>query len=151
MSNVSVPGLHDDVMGSAGGEGSHGPHCTHIAGVALSSWVMWVTFIILSSESGITGWTQRVGLASVVSPEHCSKSTTWSVTSVAAAAENLNVMFLLWLKLSATHILLPQQSNLNVIERKFKRQILKPDPIILAHNAVKWSFNSIWNNVVNFF
>ena len=104
----------------------------YTAGVALSSWVMWVTFIILSSESGITGWTQRVGLASVVSPEHCSKSTTWSVTSVAAAAENLNVMFLLWLKLSATHILLPQQSNLNVIERKFKRQILKPDPIILA-------------------
>ena len=33
--------------------------------------------------------------------------------------------------LSATHILLPQQPNLNVIERKFKRQILKPDPIIL--------------------
>ncbi len=41
-------------------------------------------------------------------------------------------MFLLWLKLSATHILLPQQPNLNVIERKFKRQILMPDPIILA-------------------
>ena len=40
-------------------------------------------------------------------------------------------MFLLWLKLSATHILLPQQPNLNVIERKFKRQILMPDPIIL--------------------
>ena len=40
-------------------------------------------------------------------------------------------MFLLWLKLSATYILLPQQPNLNVIERKFKRQILKPDPIIL--------------------
>ena len=59
-------------------------------------------------------------------------STTWSVTSVAAAAANLNVMFLLWLKLSATYILLPQQPNLNVIERKFKRQILKPDPIILA-------------------
>ena len=52
-------------------------------------------------------------------------------TSVAAAAANLNVMFLLWLKLSATHILLPQQSNLSVIERKFKCQILKPDPIIL--------------------
>ena len=34
--------------------------------------------------------------------------------------------------LSATHILLPQQPNLNIIERKFKRQILKPDPIILA-------------------
>ena len=41
-------------------------------------------------------------------------------------------MFLLWLKLSATYILLPQQPNLNIIERKFKRQILKPDPIILA-------------------
>ena len=40
-------------------------------------------------------------------------------------------MFLLWLKLSATHILLPQQPNLNVVDRKFKRQILKPDPIIL--------------------
>ena len=36
------------------------------------------------------------------------------------------------LKLSATYILLPQQPNLNVIERKFKRQILKPDPIILV-------------------
>ena len=59
-------------------------------------------------------------------------STTWSVTSVAAAAANLNVMFLLWLKLSATHILLPQQTYLNVIERKYKRQILLPDPIILA-------------------
>ena len=59
-------------------------------------------------------------------------STTWSVTSVAAADANLNVMFLLWLKLSATHILLPQQPNLNVIERKFKRKILMPDPIILA-------------------
>ena len=44
---------------------------------------------------------------------------------------NLNVMFLLWLKLSATHILLPQQTFLNVIERKYKRQILLPDPIIL--------------------
>ena len=42
-------------------------------------------------------------------------------------------MFLLWLKLSATHILLPQQPNLNVIERKFKRQILMPDPIILVN------------------
>ena len=62
-------------------------------------------------------------------------STTWSVTSVAAAAANLNVMFLLWLKLSATHILLPQQPNLNVIERKFKRQILMPDPIILDPEA----------------
>ena len=41
-------------------------------------------------------------------------------------------MFLLWLKLSATYILLPQQPNLNIIERKFKRQILMPDPIILA-------------------
>ena len=40
-------------------------------------------------------------------------------------------MFLLWSKLSATHILLPQQPNLNVIERKFKRQIFKPDPIIM--------------------
>ena len=58
--------------------------------------------------------------------------TTWSVTRVAAAAANFNVMFLLWFKLSATHILLPQQPNLNVIERKFKRQILKPDPIILG-------------------
>ena len=66
----------------------------------------------------------------VVSAEHC--NTTWSVTSVAAADTNLNVMFLLWLKLSATYILLPQQPNLNVIERKFKRQILKPDPIILG-------------------
>ena len=58
-------------------------------------------------------------------------------TSVAAAAANLNVMFLLWLKLSATHILLPQQPNLNIIERKFKRQILKPDPIILDGFDVK--------------
>ena len=57
----------------------------------------------------------------------------WSVTSVAAAAANFNVMFLLWLKLSATHILLPQQPNLNVIERKFKRQIFMPDSIILDH------------------
>ena len=40
-------------------------------------------------------------------------------------------MFLLLLKLSATYILLPQQPNLNEIERKFKRQIFKPDPIIL--------------------
>ena len=63
-------------------------------------------------------------------------STTWSVTSVAAAAANLNVMFLLWLKLSATYILLPQQPNLNVIERKFKCQILKPDPIILTHTPI---------------
>ena len=47
---------------------------------------------------------------------------------------NLNVMFLLWLKLSATHILLPQQTFLNVIERKYKRQILLPDPIILDNN-----------------
>ena len=51
-----------------------------------------------------------------------------SVTSVAATAANFNVMFLLWLKL-------PQQPNLNVIERKFKRQILMPDPIILGHRA----------------
>ena len=28
--------------------------------------------------------------------------------------------------------MLPQQPNLNIIERKFKCQILKPDPIILA-------------------
>ena len=34
--------------------------------------------------------------------------------------------------ITSTYILLPQQPNLNVIERKFKRQILKPDPIILA-------------------
>ena len=33
---------------------------------------------------------------------------------------------------SATYIMLPQQPNLNIIERKFKRQILKPDPIILG-------------------
>ena len=32
-------------------------------------------------------------------------------------------------------MLLPQQPNLNVIERKFKRQILKPDPIILARDT----------------
>ena len=44
-------------------------------------------------------------------------------------------MFLLWLKLSAAHILLPQQTYLNVIERKYKRQILLPDPIILADNT----------------
>ena len=31
--------------------------------------------------------------------------------------------------------MLPQQPNLNVIERKFKRQILKPDPIILEENS----------------
>ena len=43
-------------------------------------------------------------------------------------------MFLLWLKLSATRILLPQQRNLNVIERKYKRQIFLPDPIILDSN-----------------
>ena len=48
-------------------------------------------------------------------------------------------MFLLWLKLSATYILLPQQPNLNVIERKFKRQILKPDPIILALTSLAQS------------
>ena len=36
--------------------------------------------------------------------------------------------------LSATHILLPQQLYLNVIERKYKRQIFMPDPIILACN-----------------
>ena len=62
-----------------------------------------------------------------------------SVTSVAAAAANFNVMFvlwLLWLKLSATHILLPQQLNLNVIERKFRRQILMPDPIILGFRSL---------------
>ena len=34
--------------------------------------------------------------------------------------------------MSATHILLPQQTFLNVIERKYKRQILLPDPIILG-------------------
>ena len=50
-------------------------------------------------------------------------------------------MFLLWLKLSATHILLPQQPNLNVIERKFKRQILMPDPIILASDTNFMSIN----------
>ena len=61
--------------------------------------------------------------------------------SVAAAAANFNVMFLLWLKLSATHILLPQQPNLNVIERKFKRQILMPDPIIIAKNTKKPQYN----------
>ena len=55
--------------------------------------------------------------------------------SVAGAASNLNVMFLFWLKLSATHILLPQQPYLNVIERKYKRQILMPDPIILVLNS----------------
>ena len=52
MSNISVPGLHDDVMGYAGGEGSHGPHTVytytiHIAGVALSWWVYAHTFTIL--------------------------------------------------------------------------------------------------------
>ena len=30
MSNISVPGLHDDVMGYAGGEGSHGHNGLHI-------------------------------------------------------------------------------------------------------------------------
>ena len=49
-------------------------------------------------------------------------------------------MFLLWLKLSATHILLPQQTYLNVIERKYKRQILMPDPIILDLLAHKVEF-----------
>ena len=44
-------------------------------------------------------------------------------------------MFLLWLKLSATHILLSQQTYLNAIERKYKRQILMPDPIILGEKA----------------
>ena len=68
---------------------------------------------------------------------------TWSVISVAAAAANLNVMFLLLLKLSATHILLPQQPNLNVIERKFKRQILKPDPIILVFSSNDILYNDI--------
>ena len=51
--------------------------------------------------------------------------------------QNLNVMFLLWLKLSATYILLPLPP-LNVIERKFKRQILRPDPIILANISIKY-------------
>ena len=37
----------------------------------------------------------------------------------------------------ATYIMLPQQPNLNIIERKFKRQILKPDPIILGETAIK--------------
>ena len=35
--------------------------------------------------------------------------------------------------LSATHILLPQLPYLNVIERKYKHQNLKPDLIILAY------------------
>ena len=37
--------------------------------------------------------------------------------------------------------MLPQQPNLNVIERKYKRQIFPPDPIILEltpHLAVSW-------------
>ena len=29
ISNISVPGLHDDVMGSAGEEGSHGHHTVY--------------------------------------------------------------------------------------------------------------------------
>ena len=49
---------------------------THITRVALFWWVMCKTFTIVSSESS----------ASVDSAEHCSTtSTTWSVTSVAAA------------------------------------------------------------------
>ena len=42
---------------------------------------------------------------------------------------------------SATYIMLPQQPNLNIIERKYKRQIFPPDPIILEltpHLAVSW-------------
>ena len=31
--------------------------------------------------------------------------------------------------------MLPQKLNLNVIERKFKRQMLMPDPIILSLNS----------------
>ena len=42
--------------------------------------------------------------------------------------------------MSATHILLPQQPNLNVIERKFKRQILMPDPIILDSKYILKAF-----------
>ena len=38
--------------------------------------------------------------------------------------------------MSATHILLPQQLYLNVIERKYKRQILMPDPIILDPGSI---------------
>ena len=38
--------------------------------------------------------------------------------------------------LSATHILLPQQPYLNIIERKYKHQILMPDPIILGMTAL---------------
>ena len=50
---------------------------------------------LFNNLSGITGWTQRVGLASVVSAEHCSTtSTTWSVTNVAAAAHEPTPMFL---------------------------------------------------------
>ena len=47
------------------------------------------------------------------------------------------------LKLSATYILLPQQPNLNIIERKFKSQILKPDPIILVFSSNDILYNDI--------
>ena len=44
---------------------------------------------------------------------------------------------------AATHILLPQQTYLNVIERKYKRQILMPDPIILEEKALVGAFSVI--------
>ena len=59
-------------------------------------------------------------------------------------------MFLLWLKLSATHILLPQQPNLNVIERKFKRQILMPDPIILVLSSFTYCRERYFNPCICF-
>ena len=45
--------------------------------------------------------------------------------------------------MAATHILLPQQPYLNVIERKYNRQILEPDPIILAPTPTQNSAHGV--------
>ena len=47
------------------------------------------------------------------------------------------------------YILLSQQPNLNVIERKFKRKILMPDPIILVYFIIitVWSSEESWGKV----
>ena len=76
LANITVPGLSDDEKQQEGRGGMDLTVSTHITRVALFWWIMCKTFTIVSSESS----------ASVVSAEHCSTtSTTWSVTSVAAA------------------------------------------------------------------
>ena len=76
LANITVPGLSDDEKQQEGRGRMDLTVSTHITRVALFWWVMCKTFTIVSSESS----------ASVVSAEHCSTtSTTWSVTSVAAA------------------------------------------------------------------